>query len=194
MGIDRPSSYDSPGDGERRERPRPFDTATDFLPELPDPDQLPGRHDVYAETRAWPPERAADDMATQESADTALLSGWDAIPENARPPLDAMSDSPERARHVLDGDATGGGHRHGTGSPGKTEFPANWDDDKINDAINAVAREPDTVHQQWNGRWNATGEVDQVKLTVIIKPAGDIWTAWPDENSPGVVRNPEGTS
>jgi hypothetical protein len=32
-------------------------------------------------------------------------------------------------------DATGGGHRYGVGVPGKTEFPANWDEDKIIDSI-----------------------------------------------------------
>ena len=37
--------------------------------------------------------------------------------------------------HILDGDATGGGHAPGTGVPGKSEFPAGWSRDRIMDAI-----------------------------------------------------------
>jgi hypothetical protein len=51
-------------------------------------------------------------------------SGWDAVHAPGRPPLDALHINAERAAHILDGDATGGGHRHGTGVPGKTESPA----------------------------------------------------------------------
>src|SRR2546426_3878877 len=43
--------------------------------------------------------------------------------------------------HTLDGD-TGGGHRPGTGIPGKSEFPANWSDDKIMHNISDVATDP----------------------------------------------------
>ena len=66
----------------------------------------------------------------------------------------------ERAAHILDGDAIGGGHRHGTGVPGKTEFPASWDDVTGMDNIAAVARIPHGVHQQSNGRSNARGGRD----------------------------------
>ena len=52
-------------------------------------------------------------------------SGWDTVDPGQRPPLDALRVTPERSAHILDGDATGrGGHRHGVGNPGKTEFPA----------------------------------------------------------------------
>ena len=37
--------------------------------------------------------------------------------------------SGDRRAHILDGDKTGGGH--GVSSPGKTEFPASWDDTKV---------------------------------------------------------------
>jgi hypothetical protein len=39
--------------------------------------------------------------------------------------------SPDAKIHILDGDRQGGGHRHGTGQPGKSEFPPDWSDDKI---------------------------------------------------------------
>ena len=86
---------------------------------------------------------------------------------------------------------TGGGHRHGTGSPGRTEFPAHWRDDRILDAITALARHPETVRRQWNERWRGRGQSGDLWITAIIGPDGAIWTAWPEEGSPGVVRNPE---
>jgi Bacterial EndoU nuclease len=121
-------------------------------------------------------------------------SGWDAVDKRGRPSLDALHINAERAAHILDGDATGGGHRHGTGVPGKTEFPADWDDAAIMDNIAAVARVPDSVHQQANGRWKARGEHGHVRINVIINPDGAIWTAWPQAGSPGVVRNPKGSA
>ncbi|MGH3214892.1 MAG: EndoU domain-containing protein [Trebonia sp.] len=41
--------------------------------------------------------------------------------------------------------------------PGKTEFPENWDEDKIIDSILSVARSPDSASLQRNGRWLAEG-------------------------------------
>jgi Bacterial EndoU nuclease len=97
----------------------------------------------------------------------------------------------DRRIHIVDGDQTGGGHRHGTGQPGKTEFPAEWGDDRITDAILAVARNPDQVpeRQDWNGRWQVSGEHDGVKIFAVVESDGRVWTAWPDEGSPGVVKN-----
>ena len=125
------------------------------------------------------------------SADSSPRSPGDNADALTRPPLDALRIPPERAIHILDGDATGGGHRYGTGTLGKTEFPASWDDDRILNAITFVARSPESVHQQWNQSWKARGEFDNVRTTVIIEPDGTIWTGWPEEGSPGVVRNPE---
>jgi len=53
--------------------------------------------------------------------------------------------SPQKRTHILDGDATGGGHRAGTGNPGKSEFPAGWSDDKIIHEISDVATDPSAV-------------------------------------------------
>jgi hypothetical protein len=100
--------------------------------------------------------------------------------------------TPERRAHILDGDETGGGHRHGTGEPGKTEFPAEWDDDRIVDAVLTVARTPDEApeRQDWNERWSVTGTRDGVELVAIVESDGRVWTAWPGEGSPGVIKNP----
>jgi hypothetical protein len=111
----------------------------------------------------------------------------------SQPAADSIRLRPERARHILDGDSWGGGHRHGTGRPGKAEFPASWDDERTIDHIMDVARHPDT-RPVWqpNHRWRLRGERDAVAVTVIVKPDGGIWAAWPEEGSPGVTRNPGG--
>ncbi len=111
-----------------------------------------------------------------------------------RPPLDSVHVAPERAKHILDGDRWGGGHRHGTGRPGKTEFPADWDDEKIIGHVLGVAGAPDAPPVlQANRRWRVHGQRDEVGITVIIQPDGRIWSAWPDAGSPGVVKNPRET-
>jgi hypothetical protein len=121
----------------------------------------------------------------------AWASGWDAVDAEGRPPPDSIHVSSERASHILDGDRWGGGHRHGTGRPEKTEFPAHWDDERIIDRITDVASFPDVQPVlQANQRWRARGERDGVAITVIVHPDGRIWAAWPEEGSPGVIRNP----
>jgi hypothetical protein len=122
-------------------------------------------------------------------------SGWNEVAD-VRPTLDALRVTSERATHILDGDADGGGgHRHGTGRPGKTEFPAGWDDTKITDTVLDVARRPDRppVQQEWNGRWVARGVRDDVDVVVVIAGDGRIWTCWPLPGGPGVVKNPKET-
>ena len=120
-------------------------------------------------------------------------SGWDATAEDDRPPRDGFRVSAERTRHILDGDpGGGGGHRSGTGKPGKTEFPASWDDGKIMSHVLDVARHPDSppVHQHRNDRWLCSGTHERVEVSVVVLRSGEVWTAWPEEGGPGVVRNP----
>ena len=135
--------------------------------------------------------RAADEDARDART---KRSGWDAIDAENRPALDALRVTPERLTHILDGDATGGGHRHGTGKPGKTEFPVDWDDRKVTDTLLDVARQPDRVpgHQEWNGRWVARGTRDDVEVVVVVARDGRIWSGWPLPGGAGVVKNPEG--
>ena len=127
-------------------------------------------------------------------ADLERSSAWDdvlATDRSGRPAADSLRLPPDRAAHILDGDRWGGGHRHGTGRPGKTEFPAGWDDERIIGHVVDVARFPDARPLlQANHRWRARGERDGVAMTVIVHPDGRIWAAWPEEGSPGVIRNP----
>ena len=120
-------------------------------------------------------------------------SGWDTVDPGNRPRLDALRAAPERTTHILDGDDDGGGgHRHGVGKPEKTEFPASWSDEKIMGHVLDAARRPDSppTHQNWNDRWLCSGTRDRVKVWVVVLPSGEVWTAWPEEGGPGVVRNP----
>jgi hypothetical protein len=125
----------------------------------------------------------------------ANRSAWNTADIETRPPLDSLRVTPERTTHILDGDETssGGGHRHGTGNPGKTEFPANWDDAKIISTALDVARGPDRppVRQDWNDTWLCTGTRDGVDVSVVVLRSGEILTSWPEEGGPGVVRNPK---
>lgn len=148
------------------------------------------RAEAYQALRAAVDQQAPVPDRASGSPDTPQRSAWDDADPLTRPPLDALHTPPERAIHILDGDATGGGHRYGTGKPGKTEFPANWDDDKIIDSIMSVARSPDSASLQQNGRWLAVGVRDEVKLAVIIMADGRVWSAYPLPGSPGVRQNP----
>jgi Bacterial EndoU nuclease len=139
--------------------------------------------------------RAADGKPPEVGDSQADRSGWDSVDAADRPPAEDIGVSPERTTHILDGDETGvgGGHRHGVGKPGKTEFPASWDDEKIIANVVDVARRPDKppTHQDWNDTWLCTGNRDAVDVWAVVERSGDILTGWPEEGGPGVVRNPK---
>jgi len=134
----------------------------------------------------------ASDRHTVATDSRPDRSGWDTVDAEKRPALDTLRVTEERASHILDGDSHGGGHRHGTGRPGKTEFPASWSDEKITDSLLDVARQPDQQpkHQQWKDRWVAQGTREDVKVVVVIAGDGRIWSGWP-KDGPGVARNPQ---
>lgn len=123
-------------------------------------------------------------------------SAWESGEVSGHPDRPAESDihvTGDRARHILDGDpdSDGGGHRHGTGRPGKTEFPKDWPEDLIVSAVEDVGRKPDHVEWQPNGRWRVSGEHDGVRVSAVVLPDGRIWTAWPEPGGKGVALNPE---
>ncbi|MPZ94411.1 MAG: hypothetical protein GEU96_05700 [Propionibacteriales bacterium] len=107
-----------------------------------------------------------------------------------RPRIETIRLTDARRTHILDGDRWGGGHAHGTGVPGKTEFPETWSRERINSTVLDVARDPDKVEQQDNGRWFTQGAREDVTVTVIVQPDGQVWTAWPVRGGPGVRWNP----
>ncbi|WP_036509317.1 nucleotidyl transferase AbiEii/AbiGii toxin family protein [Nocardia aobensis] len=119
-------------------------------------------------------------------------SAWDAAgaaTHSRRPPLDRLWVPDHYLTHILDGGESGGGHRYGTGIPGKTEFPERWDDPTVVRTILDIAAAPTRALFQSNGYWNVIGERDDVTVTAIVRPDGRIRAAWP-EFGRGVFRNP----
>ncbi len=206
MALDRyDDGVDRPGEAkpEQRFRGGRQDAAAVGRTQLAEPRT---RQEVYEALRAADgrPVQASDNQRAPAEARTDApaqartdRSGWDTVDSEKRPPLDAIRITPERIVHILDGDSTGGGHRHGTGKPGKTEFPAGWNDEKIIDSTLDVARKPDNppVRQDRNDTWLCSGTRANVEVSVVVARSGEIVTGWPEEGGPGVVRNPRrGTS
>jgi filamentous hemagglutinin len=98
--------------------------------------------------------------------------------------------SPDRTNHILNGDATGGGHLW-PGGPGKSAFPADWSASQIMNTVSDIATDPtipETV--QSNGRIVKEGTSNGVNIRVVIEPpskGGGIVTAFPTN----VPRNPK---
>ncbi len=103
--------------------------------------------------------------------------------------------SPARTSHILDGeirlDGRGirysGGHRSGTGFPGKSEFPADWTDPQIMHNVSDVATDPSSISRPGDrpGDIFMQGTRDGVDLEVLIRK-GQIWSAYPTS----VPKNP----
>jgi hypothetical protein len=186
MALDRPDDdFGSP------ERERPAGDVPAARSEPGEPAESRSRAEYYEVLRAASDGETADDSRGAVDADR---SGWDSVDAADRPKAEDIDVSAERTTHILDGDADGsGGHRHGTGIPGKTEFPASWDDKKIIDTVVDVARRPDLPpkHQESNDRWVVRGTRDDVEVVVVVARDGQIWTSWPTPDSPGVVKNPK---
>ena len=186
MALDRPD--DDFDDFDRPERQVP---GGDVPARRPEPAESRSREECYEALRVASGGEAADGGG--EAVD-AERSGWDSVDAEDRPKAEDIRVTPERTTHILDGEpGDGGGHRHGVGKPGKTEFPASWDDKKIMGHVLDVVRRPDSppVLQNRNNRWICSGTRDSVEVTAIVLRSGEIWTAWPEEGGPGVRRNPK---
>lgn len=110
--------------------------------------------------------RPAQAPAKQAAEQTSPTEG---DPETNRPEAKI---SPERRTHIVDGDDTGGGHRHGAGR-GTTEFAPDWSDDKIIDELESVTNDPASTRSvQPNGRTRVEGTRDGVDIRVIVDPDG----------------------
>ena len=81
------------------------------------------------------------------------------------------------------------------GKPGKTEFPASWDDKNESSTTSLTSPAGLTlppVLQNRNNRWMCSGTRDAVEvMAAVVVRSGDIWTGWPEEGGPGVIRNPK---
>jgi EndoU nuclease-like protein len=100
--------------------------------------------------------------------------------------------SASRRTHILDGEVRpngsfGGGHRPGTGFPGKSEFPHGWSDDRIMHEISDIATDPSLTWRAGNrpGDFFVNGTRDGIDVEVLIRN-NQIWTGYPTN----VARNP----
>jgi hypothetical protein len=138
MALDQPDD-----DFDRPERQVP---GGDVPARRPEPPESRSREEYYEALRV------ASDGGTADGgrgAADAERSGWDAVDGEDRPEAEDIHVTPERTTHILDGEpGGGGGHRHGVGKPGKTEFPASWDDKKIMGHVLDVVRRPDSPEER----------------------------------------------
>lgn len=98
-------------------------------------------------------------------------------PANARPPADLVG---FRRIHIWNR------HKYGVGISRKTEFPQNWSDDKIINAVNQIAADPNATFGV--GKWDSPykiGTVDGIRIRVDFYPpnhtehAGKVFTGYP---------------
>lgn len=132
-----------------------------------------------------PPERSA--------------AGDDDVPE-PRPAEDwgapRLEFGPLEWRHILDGEPDNpkkGGHRSGTGRENKTEFPPDWDDERVKAAVRLTEAEPQYVRVSGD-RTIRRREIDGVIIEVSSYPVDGVETfnaAYPPTGD-GVIRNKQG--
>lgn len=99
--------------------------------------------------------------------------------------------TPARRTHILDGDATGGGHGPGRGISRKSEFPAEFTDDEIIDGAEAIANDPSRYSRgiiPTGGRYVClTGAIRGQQTRVVVDPVRkEVVTAYPL----GIAPNP----
>ena len=117
------------------------------------------------------------------AGDTVLVDGARVATNSADELVDLAS--PARRTHVLDGDATGGGHRW-PGAPDKTPFPQRWSDDEIMHAVSDVATDPSPTPRNVTGpagslktnagnpaRQEVFGMRNGVCIRVVTEPLGE---------------------
>ena len=86
----------------------------------------------------------------------------------------------DRLRHLLYGDATGGGHKVGYGLPGKSKFPAEWSDDEVAEALLGVADATASARRPGRlGRVIVEGGWRGAYIRVIQEADGSIVTGFP---------------
>jgi hypothetical protein len=131
--------------------------------------------------------------AARESLETVVASWYGTrgmslpTPNLAKPGEATLTD--DRRKYILDGDGKGGGgHGPGRGTPGKSEFPSVWSDEKTIEAIKEVANDPASARApSFRGRTVVRGTRDGVDIEVVVGADGKtVVSAFPTN----VRRNP----
>ncbi|SDX98202.1 EndoU nuclease [Saccharopolyspora shandongensis] len=138
--------------------------------------------------RSAPPRPTAD-LPLQQPAEAGA---WDHVVGDAPNPADIHLPELDGI-HILDGGADDtGGHFYGTGIPLKTEFPESWDDAKILESVEDVAKNPDSppVLSDRSGNYKFSGTRDGVEIEGYVTPGGQVKTGFPVRGE-GVVQNDE---
>ncbi|MEV5544366.1 EndoU domain-containing protein [Saccharopolyspora shandongensis] len=138
--------------------------------------------------RSAPPQPTAD-LPREQPAEAGA---WDHVVGDAPNPADIHLPELEGI-HLLDGGADDtGGHFYGTGIPFKTEFPESWDDAKILESVEDVAKNPDSppVLSDRSGNYRVRGTRDGVEIEGYVTPEGQVKTGFPVRGE-GVVQNDE---
>jgi hypothetical protein len=77
--------------------------------------------------------------------------------------------SDQRIQHILYGDGSGGGHKHGQNKPCKSEFPEGWDDEKILTTVQKIAANDNLPWQQEDNGYYVSEYVEEdVKIRVVL--------------------------
>jgi len=120
--------------------------------------------------------------------DKAQRDNVSVIKEGALMPNMPVIISDRRVKHILYGDGSGGGHKFGTGKPCKSEFPQEWDDDKIIDVTRRIAANDNlSWERQGNGYHVAESNEGDIRVRVVKGPQKQrVITAYPVN----VKRNP----
>ena len=79
--------------------------------------------------------------------------------------------SEARTNHILNGDATGGGHLW-PGLAGKTPFPESWSASQVMNAISDVATDPEATSVVQGGRTIVTGSQDATSVSLSTTRRG----------------------
>lgn len=120
-----------------------------------DPDSSPYRQQWETLERWYRDQIDAADLDRIRSDNIPIASVCQALQDGRRPDIPdiraAAYNLPDftddNLHHVLDGESNDdqGGHRSGTGWVGKTEFPPEWSDDDIRDAIEKTREAPSQI-------------------------------------------------
>lgn len=142
------------------------------------------------------PQRVANVASTRGSMPVPLPAGLRQSVQQSDPRPTIAED---RWRHILDGEPPRkkgkpqGGHRAGTGRMGKTEFPKDWDDDRIKLAVQRTLDDPHASEMRGTTRILYRVE-DGVLIEASYYPLGKgavfFRTAFP-RNGDGVIYDGE---